>query len=105
MQIEEAQRIAGEVGTLYAQRFGIDRDAAFHLGKLTEEMGELQSAWLKLNGRARGQGSRAALEDEAADVLGFLLLFADWQGIDLAAAFRRKWAGHLGPDEGLQAPP
>jgi NTP pyrophosphatase (non-canonical NTP hydrolase) len=99
VKISEAQEIAAQVGKLYVERFGITPDAAFHLGKLTEEMGELQAEWLRLNGRARGQGSRAALEDEAADVLGFLLLFADWQGIDLAAAFRRKWAGHLAGTE------
>ncbi len=91
------QQAAAEVGRLYAERFGIARDPAFYLGKLTEEMGEMTAAWLKLNGRARGEGSRAALEDEAADVLGFLLVFADWQGIDLAEAFRRKWGVHL-PD-------
>ncbi|MEZ5796158.1 MAG: hypothetical protein R3D63_00845 [Paracoccaceae bacterium] len=101
MRIGEAGRIAAAVGGSYAARFGLERDAAFHLGKLTEDLGELQAAWLKLNGRARGQGSREAVEDEAADVLGFLLLFCDWQGLDLEAAFRRKWAAHL--SEGEQA--
>jgi NTP pyrophosphatase (non-canonical NTP hydrolase) len=95
MTLDEAGQIAARVGEIYAGSFGLTRDAAFHLGKLTEEMGELQAAWLKLNGRARGEGSRLAMEDEAADVLGFLLLFCDWQGIDIGAAFRRKWAAHL----------
>ena len=53
-------------------------------------MGELQAEWLRLYSRARGQGIRAAPQDEAADLLGALLLFADWQGIARAAAFRRK---------------
>jgi NTP pyrophosphatase (non-canonical NTP hydrolase) len=95
MTLDEAGQIAARVGEIYAGSFGLTRDAAFHLGKLTKEMGELQAAWLKLNGRARGEGSRLAMEDEAADVLGFLLLFCDWQGIDIGAAFRRKWAAHL----------
>lgn len=95
MTLDEMQRAAALVGAIYAGRFGIDRDPAFYLGKLTEEMGEMTAAWLKLNGRARGEGSRAALEDEAADVLGFLLVFADWQGIDLTAAFARKWGQYL----------
>ncbi len=85
------QASAVRVADGYVEKFGITRDAAWHLGKLTEELGELNAAWLKLNQRARGAGSREALEDEAADLLGFLLLFADWQGIDLSAAFVRKW--------------
>lgn len=95
MRIGELQAMAEQVGALYADRFGIERDAPFYLGKLAEETGELTAAWLKLNGRARGPGDRRAMEDEAADVLGFLLMFAEWQSIDLADAFRRKWGVHL----------
>ena len=95
MMIEELQDAAVRVCEIYAEKFGITRDPAFYLGKLTEEMGELTASWLKLNSRARGTGSREAMEDEAADVLGFLLVFADWQGIDLAAAFQRKWGPYI----------
>ena len=31
------------------------------------------------------------LEDEAADVLGHILLFAHQNDLDLAAAIKRKW--------------
>lgn len=96
--IRAIQRAAVRVIQGYAGKFGIERDAAFHLGKLSEELGELTAAWLKLNGRARGTGDLLAMEDELADLLGFVLLFADWQGIDLALAFQRKW-GPFDPGE------
>jgi NTP pyrophosphatase (non-canonical NTP hydrolase) len=38
------------------------------------------------------ESNRAALEDELADVLGWLLLISADQGIDLAAAFEKKLA-------------
>ncbi|KIC10685.1 hypothetical protein RA19_09775 [Leisingera sp. ANG-M1] len=88
----ELARLVSEV---YAERFGIDRDSAWYLGKMTEELGEVASAYLKLTGQGRGEASRRELEDEVADLLGFLLLFADWQGIDPGAALQRKWGGYL----------
>ena len=39
---------------------------------------------------------RQALEDEAADVLAMLLLFAQNNAIDLDAALERKWFKYLG---------
>lgn len=94
------QERAARVGRIYAQSFGIDRDGAFYLGKLAEEMGEVSSAYLKLAGQSRGSDGapeklRADLEDELADLFGFLLMFSDWQGVDLAAAFERKWGKYL----------
>jgi NTP pyrophosphatase (non-canonical NTP hydrolase) len=38
------------------------------------------------------------LHDELADLFGFLLLFSDWQGVDLAAAFDKKWGAYLEPE-------
>lgn len=91
---------AAEVGRIYADRFGIDRDGAFYLGKMVEELGEVSAAYLKLAGQSRGSDGdadklRADLEDEMADLFGFLLVFADWQGVDLGAAFARKWGKYL----------
>lgn len=102
-RLTDLQRDAAKVGQIYAESFGIDRDAAFYLGKLTEELGELTAATLQSTGRARGAEQdpevlRRNIEDEAADLLGFLLLFADWQGIDLGAAFDRKWGRYLDRD-------
>lgn len=95
---------AGRVGDKYAEAFGIERDATFYLGKLMEEAGEVSAAYLKLAGLARGADGdpaqlKSELEDELADLFGFLLLFSRWQGVDLAAAFDKKWGKYLEPDE------
>ena len=83
------------VADLYAERFQIDRDPAWYLGKMSEELGEVNAAYLKSVGQGRGEGSRGDLEDEVADLFGFVLLFADWQGIDVATALQRKWGSYL----------
>ncbi|WP_343231155.1 hypothetical protein [Thalassovita aquimarina] len=98
--LERLQARAADVGRIYADNFGIERDGAFYLGKMTEELGEVASAYLKLAGKSRGsdgdaQALRQELEDELADLFGFLMIFADWQGVDLAAAFERKWGKYL----------
>ncbi|MDA5558202.1 hypothetical protein [Shimia sp. MMG029] len=97
--VTELATRATRVSDIYAQNFGITRDATWHLAKLTEELGELQAAYLSVTGNQRGSKSdtsaRRALEDEAADLFGFLLVFAQWQGIDLEAAFERKWGKYL----------
>ncbi|MEX0285030.1 MAG: MazG nucleotide pyrophosphohydrolase domain-containing protein [Paracoccaceae bacterium] len=96
--------LVASVSDIYADRFEIERDAAWYLGKMAEELGELTSAYLKTSGRGRGAANRDDLEAELADLLGFVLLFARWQGIDAGDALRRKWGSYLergdepGPD-------
>jgi len=102
--LTELSERAGQVGDLYARAFGIDRDATFYLGKMMEEMGEVSAAYLKCAGLARGADGdpdklRADLEDELADLFGFLLLFSRWEGVDLGAAFDKKWGAYLEPDD------
>lgn len=94
-EIEELSRLSEAVADIYAERFGIERDAAWYLGKMTEELGEVTSAYLKLAGQGRGTVAQTDLEDEIADLLGFVLLFARWQGIDPGDALRRKWGKYL----------
>jgi NTP pyrophosphatase (non-canonical NTP hydrolase) len=89
-----------QVSDIYAQRNDIARDEDWYLLKLQEELGELTAEYLKLSGRGRLKGAtpaalRMALEDEAADVLAMLLLFARNNNIDLEAAVERKWLRHL----------
>ena len=43
------------------------------------------------------EGDAEALGDEAADVLGMLLIYCDRAGIDLEAAMQRKWLKWLEP--------
>nr|WP_246753883.1 MazG nucleotide pyrophosphohydrolase domain-containing protein [Jiella flava] len=80
----------------YCAAHGLGRDPDWFMLKLKDEVGELTQAWNRLRGRAR-RGERSAaelhknLEDEAADVLGHILLLAQSQGMDLHAAIERKW--------------
>ena len=89
-----------QVSDIYATRFDIERDALWHLGKLTEELGEVSAAYLALHGRGRRRGKEVSeldlsLEQECADLLAHLMLFARHCDIDLEAALRRKWFAYL----------
>ncbi len=91
------------VSDVYAGRFAIERDEAWHLAKLSEELGELTQAYLRKSGRGRqaedGTAPPAAerLADETADLFAQVVLFARWQNIDLEAALQRKWFKYLEP--------
>lgn len=87
------------ISDLYAAGHGIDRDRDWALLKLQEELGELTSEHLQLTGRARGTPDAMAQADEAADVLGMLLIYCEGAGIDLETAMRRKWLKWLEPTE------
>jgi NTP pyrophosphatase (non-canonical NTP hydrolase) len=84
------------VSAAYAARSSVRRDDDWYVLKLQEELGELTQAWLRLTDRGRRAGSegaalRSQVEDEAADLLCQLLLFARRFDIDLIASVRRKW--------------
>ena len=91
----EVTALASRVGALYERRFGGPRDALFHIGRLSEELGELTEAVMQAEGRGRPKAlPETAIADEAADMLGFLLLLAEWKGFDLFEAFERKWGAY-----------
>ncbi|OBZ94169.1 pyrophosphatase [Pararhizobium polonicum] len=82
--------------TAYAETHRIERDRDWFVLKMHEELGELTQIWNKLTGRGRLKGQSQAdlhhlLSDETADLLGHVLLFAEQNDIDLAAAIERKW--------------
>jgi len=88
------------VSDIYAERNSIKRDDDWYVLKLQEELGELTAEHLKATGRGRLKGAdadavRTALENEVADVLAMLLLYARHNGIDLDAALARKWFKYL----------
>jgi len=85
------------ISDIYAAEHGIDRDRDWALLKLQEELGELTAEHLRLTGRARGEADAQALGDEAADVLGMLLIYCAGAGVDLEQAIRRKWLKWLEP--------
>lgn len=64
--------------------------------KITEEWGECMQTYLMLTDRGRQKGKtkeeiKAMFSDELADVFGFLLLFAEREGIDPMEALSKKW--------------
>lgn len=79
------------ISDIYAAEHGIERDRDWALLKLQEELGELTAEHLRMSGRARGAADAGKLGDEAADVLGMLLIYCDRAGIDLEQAMKRKW--------------
>lgn len=83
------------ISDIYAAEHGIERDRDWALLKLQEELGELTAEHLRMSGRARGTADAGRLEDEAADVLGMLLIYCDRAGIDLEQAMQRKWLSWL----------
>ncbi len=85
------------ISDLYVAEHGIERDRDWALLKLQEELGELTAEHLRVSSRARGAADAQAQADEAADVLGMLLIYCHGQGIDLEAAMRRKWLRWLEP--------
>ena len=74
--------------------------------KVTEEWGECLQAFLMVTDRGRQKGMskeeiKAEFSKEFADVFGFLLLFAENEGVDLAEALDKKWFTYLekGPED------
>ncbi len=95
MNLKTLQADVLRISDRYAAEHGIDRDRDWALLKLQEELGELTAEHLRLTSRARGQADPDKLADEAADVLGMLLIYCDSAGIDLEQAMRRKWLSWL----------
>lgn len=97
MDLKSLQDSVLRISDIYAAEHRIDRDRDWALLKLQEELGELTAEHLRLSGRARGTPDARALGDEAADVLGMLLIYCAGAGIDLETAIRRKWLKWLEP--------
>lgn len=80
----------------YAAAHQLQRDEAWFMLKLHEEVGELTQAFNRATGRGLPKGRtpeelRQDLADETADVLGHILLLAHQHDLDLNAAVERKW--------------
>ena len=90
------------ISDIYAAEHGIDRSGDWALLKLQEELGELTAEHLRISGRARGQADAKAQADEAADVLGMLLIYCDRAGIDIEQAMQRKWLHWLEKDSAVR---
>lgn len=85
-----------QISQIYAEKFGIERDATWFLLKLQEEVGELTQSYLMLTGNARAKGKspeeiQAEFRKEVADVFCHTLLLARFYGIDLEKEVAEKW--------------
>ena len=94
--------LAAEVSDMYERETGVLRNDDWYALKMQEELGELIAEHLRLSGRGRRKDLSdaeiiARRDDEAADLLAFLLLYARRNGIDLDAALNRKWFSYLRP--------
>jgi NTP pyrophosphatase (non-canonical NTP hydrolase) len=102
MILSDLSEKVARISDIYAAEHGIDRSGDWAILKLQEELGELTAEHLRLSGRARGEPSEQALGDEAADVLGMLLIYCDRAGIDIEQAMQRKWLHWLDPKTDVQ---
>jgi NTP pyrophosphatase (non-canonical NTP hydrolase) len=91
LDLTSLQQDVLRISDIYAGEHSISRDRDWALLKLQEELGELTAEHLRMTGRARGLADADKQGDEAADVLGMLLIYCDAAGIDLEQAMRRKW--------------
>lgn len=91
MHLKTLQADVLRISDIYAEEHGIERSADWALLKVQEELGELTAEHLRMSGRARGTADAGRLGDEAADVLGMLLIYCDRAGINLEQAMQRKW--------------
>ena len=97
MILSELSEKVSRISDIYAREHGIDRSGDWAILKLQEELGELTAEHLRVSGRARGEADPKALADEAADVLGMLLIYCDRAGIDIEQAMQDKWLHWLEP--------
>lgn len=91
MELKALQADILRISDIYAREHGIDRSGDWAILKLQEELGELTAEHLRVSGRARGEADPKALADEAADVMGMLLIYCDRAGINLEQAMQDKW--------------
>ncbi len=96
MDIKQLASEVEQVSQIYAEKFGIERDATWFILKLQEEVGEFVQSYLMLSGKARTKGKsseeiRAEFKKEVADVFCQTLLLAQFYGIDVESEVKEKW--------------
>lgn len=100
MEIKTLSDKLSKICDIYIEKYKIEKSQDWLLIKIQEELGELSSAYLKLTSRGR-LGTQTQneietnLEEEIADVLAFVLLFARERGVDPEKALKNKWFKYL----------
>lgn len=100
-QIEELIEKIKRVIELYKIEYpDVKMDRDYFPFKLSEEWGECLQTYLMLTDRGRQKGKskeeiKQMLAHELADVFGYLLLFADNEGVDIVKNVEDKWFSYL----------
>lgn len=100
MDLKEITNKVSQICDIYVEKYNIQKNDDWFLLKIQEELGELSSVYLKLSQRGRiNNQTHSELEknfqDELADVLAFVLLFARHKNIDIENALKQKWFKYL----------
>ena len=100
MDLNIATQKVKMVSDQYEKNCNIKRDEDWYILKLHEEIGELTQNYLSytLRGRNRNltqEELKKNISNEVADVLGQVLLFANYHDIDLEKAMEDKWFSYL----------
>jgi predicted RNase H-like nuclease/NTP pyrophosphatase (non-canonical NTP hydrolase) len=93
MSLDDLARRCDQVCEDHARRHGVERDAAWRLLKLQEELGQLTQVLLR---RLEGRPVAAeAVADELADVVAHALVLAHHEGVDVEETIARTWLSRL----------
>ncbi len=97
MQFDELNSKAVEQAIAYTKRHDIPLSATWAMTKLFEEVGEYAQSYLvytdqcRTSKRVEKDVAKMELAKELADVLGFVLLNAHLNDIDIEDIFHKKW--------------
>ncbi len=100
-QIQELTEKVKKVIELYKKEYpDVKMDRDYFPFKVSEEWGECLQTYLMLTDRGRQKGKtkeeiKSMFGKELADVLGYLLMFADKEGIDIVKEVENKWFVYL----------
>ena len=102
MDLKKLPEELEQVSQIYAEKFGIERNATWFVLKLQEEVGELIQSYLMLAGKARPKGKSPAeieadFRKEIADVFCHTLLLARFYDVDLEKEVQEKWLWDYDP--------
>jgi NTP pyrophosphatase (non-canonical NTP hydrolase) len=108
MDLRQLIADTAEVHRVYVANKQVTIDDEWYALKLTEELGELTQAYLRVRhpsplSRNTPEEAALLLADECADLLCHVLLFATKNDIDIVAAIERKWFAYLPPRSGPQS--
>lgn len=100
MNLQELQEKVSEVSWGYAKAHGIERREEWYILKVQEELWELVQAYLSFKNLWRNRWKtqyelKQDLSFELADIFAHILLFAQYNNIDVEKSLEQKWFKYL----------